>query len=127
MEFLYGNIFYETFLFEIKKINSEIISYSHLCVFEYIVRVEIYKYKLYLETIEKIETGSKLLLAMEYRLNNCFKKISLCVGYLEFVYPSHTEVLEMCYQMILDAGISDKIDKNIYGSINSFMEINKKK
>jgi hypothetical protein len=127
IEFIYGNIFYETFLYEIKKINLSTVRYEHLCVFEYIIKVELIKYKLYLETIDKIEPGSKLLLAMSHRLENCYKKISFCLGYLEKNYPEHNDIIMLSNQMVSSAGIETKIDKSIVSSISSFMEINKKK
>ena len=126
IEFIFGNILYETFLSEIKKINSKSIGYEHLCVFEYIIRVEIIKYNLYLNTISKIEPGSKILLAMEYRLTNCLKKISFSMCYLEKNFSSHSNIIDLCKKLILDAGLDNKIDQDITNQINSFMQINKK-
>jgi hypothetical protein len=127
IEFIYGNILYETFLFEIKKIDSNIIGYEHLCIFEYIINVETIKYKLYLETISKIEPQSKILLAMEHRLINCFKKISFCLSYLERNYSSHANIIELCKNIIYENKIETKINFENICEINSFMEINKKK
>lgn len=126
IEFIYGNIFYETFLFEIKKINFNEIRYEHLCVFEYIIRVELVKYNLYLETISKIESGSKLLLAMEYRLDNCVKKISFSLAYLEKNYPKHQDVISFCNDIIDSSNVKSKIITNVMDNISSFMDINKK-
>jgi hypothetical protein len=126
IEFLFGNILYETFLTEIKKINPNTIRYEHLCVFEYIIRVELVKYRLYLETISKIESESKLIIAMENRVGNCIKKISFSLGELEKNYSTHENIIELCKNLISESGfdIKSKIDTKILDSIDSFMKIN---
>lgn len=128
IEYLFGNIFYETFLTQIKKINQDHISYEYLCVFEYIIRVELVKYRLYQETLNKLVPESKVIPAIQYRVGNCLRKISFSLGYLEKNYPSHTNVIELCQSLIAnsDYSIQDKIDVGIVKSIDSFMEINKK-
>ncbi len=127
IEYLFGNIFYETFLTEIKKINPVHIGYEYLCVFEYIIRVELVKYRLYQETLDKLVPESKVIPAIQYRVVNCLRKISFSLGYLEKNYPSHTNVIGLCYSLIANSGyfIEDKIDVNIINSIDSFMMINK--
>jgi len=127
IEYLFGNIFYETFLGEIKKFNQKSIRYEHLCVFEYIIRVELVKYALYLESISKIDPGSKIIIAMGYRVENCLKKISFSLGYLEKNYPAHFNVIELCRNLIEKSKLTDKIDIKIASEINSFMQIYKNK
>lgn len=128
IEYLYGNIYYETFLTEIKKINPNSISYEYLCVFEYIIRVELVKYRLYQETLSKLVPGSKIILAMEYRIINCIRKISFSLGYLENKYSSHVDIINLCKNLINESGfeLENKIDTNIINQIDSFMKINKK-
>lgn len=128
IEYLFGNIFYETFLNEIKKVNQESIRYEYLCVFEYIIRVELIKYRLYQETLSKLVPESKIIPAMEYRVINCIKKISFCLGYLEKNYSKHENIIYLCKNIISDSGfeLEDKINTNIVQSIDSFMKINKK-
>lgn len=133
IEYLFGNVLYETFLHELKKLNlsGEKITYSHLCIIEYIVRVELIKYKLYLSTIGKIiesDSKSKLLVAMECRVNNCVKKISYSIGWLERYFPTNPDVINHIKQVVedFDYDIKDKIDMDLANKINSFMEIYKK-
>lgn len=129
VEYLFGNILYETFLFELNKLNlpEEQIGYEYLCVFEYIIRVELTKYKLYLDVIKQIEPESKLMVAFECRISNLFKKISFALGRLKKSYPSQIEIYELCCKIIADSGFDfeNKIDLTIAHSINSFIHINK--
>jgi hypothetical protein len=130
LEYLFGNILYETFLFEIKKINPNDIRYEYLCVFEYIIRVECVKYQQYYQIIEQLrqtEPESKLLLAMENRIEGCLKKISFCLSWLRKNYVSQILIIELCVQIIEDNGLESKIDSNSVNTINSFMELSKKK
>ena len=128
IEYLFGNIFYETFLTEIKKINPDSIRYEYLCVFEYIIRVELIKYRLYLETLSKLVPGSKIIQVMEHRIINCLRKISFCLGYLEKKYSKHQNIIELCKNLIIESGFGfeEKIDVNIVDSVDSFIKINKK-
>ena len=130
LEYLFGNILYETFLFEIKKINPNDISYEHLCVFEYIIKVECVKYTMYYQIIEELkknEPNSKLVLAMENRICVCLKKISFCLSWLKRNYISHTLIIEICLQIIQNNNLESKIDINSVNTINSFMELGNKK
>ena len=129
MEFLFGNILYETFLSEIKKMTPNNIGYEHLCVFEYIIRVELVKYKLYMEIISKIIPGSKIIIAMERRVENCLKKISFSLGWINKNYSSHENIIILCKNLITEFGfgLETKIDIDIANKIDSFMQIYKKK
>lgn len=128
IEYLFGNIFYETFLIEIKKINQNTIGYEHLCVFEYMIRVELTKYGLYQETLSKLVPGSKVIPAMKHRIENCLMKISFSLGYLEKNYPNQTNIIELCNKLVIESGfgIENKINTKIVDFIDSFMKINKK-
>ena len=128
IEYLFGNIFYETFLTEIKKVKQDSIRYEYLCVFEYIIRVELIKYRLYLETLSKLVPGSKIIPVMEHRIINCLRKISFGLGYLERKYSKHQNIIELCKNLINESGfgLEDKIDVNIVDSVDSFIKINKK-
>ena len=125
IEFLFGNILYETFLIEINKINQNTIRYEHLCVFEYIIRVELVKYKLYLETLSKLVPGSKIIVPMTNRVENCIKKISFSLGYLEKKYSKHQDQIDLCKRIIVESGfeLENKIDTKIVDQIDSFIKI----
>lgn len=130
LEWLFGNIFYETFLFEIKKIAPENISYEHLCVFEYIVNVECIKYHQYDQIIcelRKTQPESKLLLALTNRIERCLKKISFCLSWVEKTFPSSTYISQICNQIISTNGIESKIDTKSTNAFNSFMDMSWKK
>jgi hypothetical protein len=132
LEYLFGNILYETFLFEIKKINLSDIRYEHLCVFEYIVNVETIKYSQYFFIINQFrlfEPESKFILAMENRIDGCIKKIALCLSLLKRNYPNNTDVLNLSNQIIEENCLETKISQCIESvdTINSFMELHNKK
>jgi len=124
-EFIYGNILYETFLNEISKLEKLTVRYEHLCVFEYIIRVELYKYKLYTNTIKKIDLGSKILLAMEYRVEKCCKKIAFAYNYLLVNFSNQSKIIEFCKELIQQAGLESKIMLFDVSKINSFIQLNK--
>ena len=128
LEYLYGNILYETFLFEIKKINPNDIRYEYLCVFEYIIKVECIKYAQYNQIIEQLrqtEPESKLVLAMENRIGVCLKKISFCLSWLERNYQSHTSIIQLCIKIIHDNSLELKVDIDSVNTANSFMDLKK--
>lgn len=128
LEYLYGNIYYETFLYEIKKIDPLLIKYEHLCVFEYIIQVECIKYSEYtnvIKLLEEFEPESKLLLVMNFRLTNCAKKISFCISWLERNFSTHDDIIKICYNFIQNNNLNSKLDLNSVASYNSFMELNK--
>lgn len=129
LEYLYGGIFYETFLHEIKKINPNNIRYEHLCVFEYIIRVESIKYSQYLNTINIIkmtERESKLLVAMEHRLTNCIKKISFCISWVKRNFPSNEDFIELCMQIVKEKELTQLLDLEAVKSLDTFMNWNSK-
>lgn len=127
LEYLFGNILYETFLFEIKKINPSDIRYEYLCVFEYIVRVETIKYSQYNQVITKLKQTSpesKLVLAMENRIGGCLKKISFCLNWLERNYSTQRYIFDLCNKIIESSGLESMIDTSSTNNYNSFMELN---
>jgi len=129
LEYLYGGIFYETFLCEIKKINPNVIRYEHLCVFEYIIRVESIKYFQYINTINIIkmnEPGSKLLVAMEHRLFNCMKKISFCISWVKRNYSSNKDFIKLCMGIVEEKGLSELLDLESVKTLDTFMNWNSK-
>lgn len=130
LEYLFGNILYETFLFEIKKINSSEISYEYLCVFEYIIRVECIKYVQYnkvITSLEQTNPESKLVLAMKNRIEGCLKKITFCLNWLEKNYSTHKYIFDLCNKIIESSGLESMININIIMNYNSFMELNNAK
>lgn len=135
LEYLYGNILYETFLFEIKKINPTNIKYEHLCVFEYIIRVECVKHAQYINTINIIkmcEPETKLLDVMNHRITNCVKKICFCLSWIERNYSSNKDFIKICWDIIEEKGLKKTIDSyylsklNTLNTLNTFMNWNKK-
>lgn len=130
LEYLFGNILYETFLLEIKKINPSDIRYEYLCVFEYIIRVECIKnvqYNRVITSLKETNPESKLVLAMENRIRGCFKKISFCLNWLERNFSSHSYIFDLCNKIIELAGLESMIDINSTSNYNSFMELNNSK
>lgn len=129
LEYLYGGIFYETFLCEIKKINSNAIRYEHLCVFEYIIRVETIKYSQYINTINIIkmtEPETKLLVAMEHRLANCIKKISFCISWVKRNYSSNKDFIELCMGIVEEKKLSELLNLETVNTFDTFMNWNSK-
>lgn len=128
LEYLYGNIYYETFLTEIKKINKSNVRYEHLCVFEYIIRVECIKYSQYNNIIGIIgmtEPETKLLVVMEYRLANCLKKISFCLSWIERNYSNNLDFIEFCFQITKDKGLDKLLNLESVNTLDTFMNWNK--
>jgi hypothetical protein len=126
LEYLFGNILYETFLFEIKKINLSEIRYEYLCVFEYIVRVECIKYTQYnqvITTLKQTCPESKLVLAMENRIKGCLKKISFCLNWAERNYSTQRYIFDLCNNIIESSGLETMIDISSTSNYNSFMEM----
>lgn len=129
LEYLYGNIFYETFLTEIKKINPLLIGYEHLCVFEYIIRVECVKHTQYVNTIKIIqmtEPETKLVNVMEHRMTNCAKKISFCLSWIKRNYSKQESFIELCWMIIKEKGLENLINLENVDTIDTFMNWHKK-
>lgn len=129
LEYLYGGILYETFLCEIKKINSENMRYEHLCIFEYIIRVECVKYSQYVNTIQIIkmtEPETKLIVAMEHRLSNCIKKISFCISWIKRSYSGMEDFIELCVGIVEEKGLSKLLDLESVKTLDTFMNWNAK-
>ena len=127
LEYLYGGIFYETFLYEINKINPINIRYEHLCIFEYIIRVESIKYFQYINTINIIKMDdqkSKLIVVMENRLSNCMKKISFCISWIKRNYPSNEDFIKLCMEIVEEKGLSELLDLESVKTLNTFMNWN---
>ena len=129
LEYLYGGILYETFLHEIKKINQNNIRYEHLCVFEYIIRVECIKYFQYVNTLNIIrmtEPCTKLIDAMEHRLSNCIKKISFCISWVKRNYHTNENFVELCMGIIEEKNLSKFLDLKSVDTLDTFMNWNSK-
>ena len=132
IEFLFGNVLYETFIFELKKIplDKNLIGYEYLCICEYIIRVELFKYKLYNDIIKDFEQSNqktKLLDVMNFRVGNLIKRISFVIGFLESEYSEKIDIIELCKNLIseFDSNLSNKIEPSIYLKTCSFIKINK--
>lgn len=130
LEYLFGNILYETFLFEINKINPSDIRYEYLCVFEYIVKVECVKYEQYdkvIKLLKQTNPESKLVLAMENRIKGCLKKISFCLSWLERNFQAQKYIFDLCNKIIENYELESMIDIDSTNKYNSFMELNNNK
>lgn len=107
LEFIFGNILYETFLFGIKQIPIELVSQIHLAVFKYIIYVETYKFEIYKKIIIELDLDSKFLPVMVKRSYNCELKISFCIGKLkEYANIDQSNIiLNECNEIIKDTDI----------------------
>lgn len=79
LEFIYGNILYETFLYELKKLSPKSVNLSHLIVFKYIIMIEIYKFEIYKKIVVQLDLESIYLPSMVKRSYNCELKISFAL------------------------------------------------
>lgn len=88
------------------------------------------KYELYLDTISKIESESKLLLAMNFRINNCLNKILFCLVYLEENFSNHESIINFTNELVNNALDNDEKNKMFSNkekikNINSFIGFSK--
>ncbi len=111
LEFIFGNILYETFLFEYNKIHIKDVKIEQINIFKYIIMVELYKFKIYKNTITSMDIESKFLPVLIQRSRNCELKISLCLKIISS-NSQFLEVLKECNNLIKDS------DKDIEVSIN---------
>jgi hypothetical protein len=104
IEFLCGNIYYETFIFELNKIDKQSIKLDHLFVFKYILYVEYIKYSTYNKILQRIETldpESKYKTSMTKRRDFSIRKINFTMRHLENKYGnSHEDFVNECKQIV---------------------------
>lgn len=101
IEFLCGNIYYETFVFELGKIPVKEIKSDHLIVFKYILYVEYVKYKMYEKVLNTISSDSKFKPAMTKRKDFVIKKINYTIDLIEKKYLDYNkEFIDECKQIV---------------------------
>ncbi len=121
LEFLFGNIFYETFYHQLKKIPEESVMKYHLVVFKYIIYVESVKNLLYNEIIQIISSDpeSKYIMVMNKRKKNTELKINFCLKIIKFYDEKNLQI--ECEEFILDNGI--QINPELVKDFDSFIKL----
>lgn len=102
LEFIFGNILYETFLYEFNKIPEKNVNSAHLAVFHNIILVESFKFEIYKEVVVGLDIESKFTPIMVRRSYNCELKISLSLKIIKSFKKKikDTEQINMLNQMI---------------------------
>ncbi len=119
IEFLCGNIYYETFVFELGKIPVKDIKTDHLIVFKYILYVEYVKYKIYQQILSTIPLDSKFRPAMTKRKDFVIKKINYTIDLIEKKYmDSHNDFFNECKQIVTNDFKIDLSNEYFPSSIN---------
>ena len=127
LEFIFGNILYETFYYGIKQIPLESINQIHLAVFKYIIYVETYKFEIYKKIIVELILESKFLPIMVRRSYNCELKISFALKILND-YSSidlNNTIVNECEQIIKNTDIVLRME--IIKNANSFIKLSSSK
>ncbi len=94
LEFIYGNVFYETFIFGLNNLPKEEINLLHVIVLRSIIDIEIYKYNIYKKSVVELDINSLYLPSMVKRSYNCELKISFALKKLkEYLYIKDLNLL----------------------------------
>ena len=127
LEFIFGNILYETFYYGIKQIPLESINQIHLVVFKYIIYVETYKFEIYKKIIVELILESKFLPIMVRRSYNCELKISFALKILsDFKSIDYNNtIVNECEQIIKNTDIVLRME--IIKNANSFIKLSSSK
>ncbi len=99
LEFIFGNILYETFMFELNKIPKDEVKLEQVNIFKYIIMVELEKFSIYKKIIVSLDIESKFLSVMIQRSRNCELKISLCLKKI-MEYSKFKNIFEECNNLI---------------------------
>ena len=78
-EFIFSNVLYETFIYELDLLPEGTLELYHIAVFKYIIFVEIYKFSVYKRVVVELDIESVYLPAMVQRSYNCELKISFAL------------------------------------------------
>ncbi len=78
-EFIFSNVLYETFIYELDLLPPGTMELYHIAVFKYIIFVELYKFAVYKRVVVELELESIYLPAMVQRSYNCELKISFAL------------------------------------------------
>jgi hypothetical protein len=127
LEFIFGNILYETFYYGIKQIPFESINQIHLGVFKYIIHVEKYKFEIYKKIIVELDLESKFLPIMVKRSYNCELKISFGLKILSD-YSSidvNNTIINECEQIIKNTDI--ELRMGVIKNATSFIKLSSNK
>ncbi len=101
IEFLCGNIYYETFVFELDKLDKTTLRLEHLIVYKYILYVEYIKYCMYTNILSTIEPDSKYKPAMIKRKDFTIRKINYTIDLIERKYSnSHPDFVSECKEIV---------------------------
>ena len=101
LEFLCGAIYYETFVYELDKIEVSSIRLEHLMVFKYILYVEYVKYSQYNKLLSSIDPNSQFKATMLKRKDITIKKINFTIDLVERKYSeSNKDFVTECKQII---------------------------
>ena len=127
LEFIFGNILYETFYYGIKQIPLESINQIHLAVFKYIIYVETYKFEIYKKIIVELDLESKFLPIMVRRSYNCELKISFGLKILNDFksIDFNNTIINECEQIIKNTGI--ELRMGVIKNANSFIKLSSTK
>ena len=127
LEFIFGNILYETFYYGIKQIPLESINQIHLAVFKYIIYVETYKFEIYKKIIVELDLESKFLPIMVKRSYNCELKISFGLKILNDFksIDFNNTIINECEQIIKNTGI--ELRMGVIKNANSFIKLSSTK
>jgi hypothetical protein len=78
-EFIFSNVLYETFIYELDLLPDDALELYHLAAFKYIIFVELYKFAVYKRVVVELDIESVYLPAMVQRSYNCELKISFAL------------------------------------------------
>lgn len=101
LEFLCGNIYYETFVYELDKLDKTSLKPEHLVVFKYILYVEYIKYSIYTNILSTIDLDSKYKPAMIKRKDFTLRKINYTIDLIEKKYSNtHPDFISECKEIV---------------------------
>ncbi len=127
-EFIFSNVLYETFIYEIDLLPAGSIELYHLAVFKYVIFVEIYKFEIYKRVIVELDIESIYLPAMVQRSYNCELKISFALKKLiEYglnIKDKNNTFVNECKELIKSHDIELRI--NDVKNATSFIKLCKK-
>ncbi len=78
-EFIFSNVLYETFIYELDLLPDGALELYHLAALKYVIFVELYKFTVYKRVVVELDLESIYLPAMVQRSYNCELKISFAL------------------------------------------------
>ncbi len=122
IEFIFGNVLYETFLFELNKITKENINLEQINIFKYIITVELEKFSIYKKIIVSLDLESKFLPVMIQRSKNCELKISLCLKKI-IEHSNFKNIFIECNNFIKEKDKDIEVSISKVKNYNSFIKL----